>query len=236
MSKPTPTTNIPTCVNLQPIGTNAYTLNIDPGDPSVTLTLTNYSCNSILGVCVSSDKGTCKDVPPIIIWATDPTQAKIRMYLPNVGSIVARKITNKGLTYYGFVVPLYVLDTDQKEFDYDTKTSELSITDSGVKYSSAVMTAPPTTVGKYSYTTFVLAQPVSKITPITQAFLATPVAFVPSSKPIPTPTPSPPDDKKSTVLLSIVIGVSVIALLFIFLFVKGKIAKDRSVLSSSSST
>lgn len=80
----TPTTSL--CPkNIQLPLTKSYKMNLDT---DVNHTLTNYNCGNMFSACV--DK--CKNVDPIIIWATYTTQKKIRMYLPDVGNIVARKI------------------------------------------------------------------------------------------------------------------------------------------------
>ena len=223
----TPTTFCPT--DKQPPLTKSYKMNLET---DVNLTLTSYNCGNVLSVCVpesEKEKDKCKDVDPIIIWATDTTtKSKIMMYLPYVGNIVARKFTDAKVTYYGFVATQYVSETDIVEFDYDSK--QLSITDSnGTKYTSALMNTP-TTVEKILYSSFVLAPPILPITPTTQPYTSASVTFASTDTP-----PSPPDNKKKLSPLAILlICLGAILILFVILFIAGRGSRMSSSNISSS--
>ena len=219
----------PDCV-LQPPLTMKYNMNIDKG---VNLTLTNYNCNNILGVCVSQQKDACKDVDPIIIFATDATKNKINMYLPLVGNIVARKFTDMdGTTYYGFVTQ-YVLETDIQEFDYDLSTKMLSITDGTTTYTSALINKP-ITVGNTSYCSFVLAPPVPQNASPTVPYTKAPVNFVPTTKP-PPPPPSPPNKNKLSTVAIIFICVGALALILILIMVGKRMERSSNAVNPISS-
>jgi hypothetical protein len=202
-------------------------MNLDKG---FNLTLRNYDCNSILSVCLPSDKNdtdTCKNVEPITIWATDPKKSKIRMYLPYVGNIVARKFTDTdGTQYYGFVAQ-YVFDTDIQEFNYDSSTNQLSITDSsdGKTYISALINKP-TTFGKTLYSSFVLALSTNSF--IVQPYTIMPVTFETTDKP---PGPTPDNKKKLSPIAIIFICLGAIIILIVILSLLGK--GSRSQIKSS---
>jgi hypothetical protein len=198
-------------------------------------------------VCLASDEkdtDTCKNVEPIKIFATDPAKNTIRMYLPYVGNIVARKFTDTdgtqyrkftntdGTQYYGFVATQYVLDTDIQEFNYDSSTNQLSITDSsdGKTYISALINKP-NTVGKTLYSSFVLALSTNSF--IVQPYTIMPVTFETTDKP---PVPPPPDNKKKLSPLAIIlICLGAIIILFVILFLLGKGSRNNSVKTNMTS-